>query len=466
MGIQDIYRFIEASFPAHLDAMCEFVRMPSISADGTGIAETAQMVKGLIQDVGGYAELVPTAGHPIVYGELMLGKPKTLMIYGMYDVMPVEGEVWVVPPFGGEIVDLPDVGPSIVSRGIYNTKGPLRGFLNALSAIRQVDELPVNLKFLIEGEEELGSKHLPDFVAQHKDMLNCDAMFFPWFALNRRGRPITYLGAKGMIQCEVVWQGGDWGGPRTKGIHSSYGAWIASPLWKLVHTLASLVGEDEVVRVEGFYDEVRGPTAEDEELLADLEGVFDEATVLEETNVARFKYDSRGAALLRRYLFSPMINIDGLLAGHIGPGVKTVIGHKALAKIDIRLVPDMTLEGTLEKVRDHLQHHGFGDCHLEAVAGYEWSRTSVRAEVVQALHESYRGLGYEPEIWPSIGGSAPFYLFTKELGFPLVMGGLCHGGGAHGPNEYAVVGQLELFEKSMVAFLYQYASAPSGPNDA
>jgi acetylornithine deacetylase/succinyl-diaminopimelate desuccinylase-like protein len=219
-----------------------------------------------------------------------------------------------------------------------------------------------------------------------------------------------------------------------------------------------MVDENESITVDGFYENVSEPSSEDEELLANLDGVFDETMILEENDVARFKYDGlHGTDLLRRYLFSPMINIDGLLAGYTGPGVKTVMGHQAIAKLDIRLIPHMTVEGTLSKVRDHLVRQGFEDVRVEVLGGYEWSRTSVKEEVVQAVHQSYRYHGYSPEIWPYLGGSAPSYLFTKKLGLPLVMGGLCHGGGAHSPNEYAVLDQIEIYEKSIATFLFQYA---------
>lgn len=459
MSLGRVHEVIQANFPAHLEAIQEFIQTPSISHTGDGIAETAERVRGFIEGVGGRAEIVPTEGHPVVYGELMVGKPKTLLIYGMYDVMPVEGEEWVVPPFAGEIAEIPDVGRCLVSRGIYNTKGPLRGFFNVLAAIQEADSLPVNLKFIIEGEEELGSRHLPHFIDEYKEKLVGDAVFFPFFCLNRRGRPVTYLGVKGMIHLELVCQGGDWGGPRSKGIHSSYGAWIASPAWKLVHALASMVDADEIVTIDGFYDAVTGPNAEEEELLTNMEGIFDETAILEESDVTRFKHDDlHGVALLRRYLFTPVININGLLTGHVGAGIKTVIGHKATAKLDIRLVPEMDLQDTLGRVRDHLVRQGFEDVRVENVGGYEWSRTSVKEEAVQALLKSYRYHGYhEHEVWPTIGGSAPFYLFTKQLGLPLVMGGLCHGGNAHSANEYAVLDQIELYEKSIATFLFEYA---------
>ncbi len=458
MALCDIHDALDSGFPAHLEAIREFVRQPSISHTGLGILETAEQVKHLIEQIGGRAEIVPTSGHPVVLGDLMLDRQKTLLVYGMYDVMPVEGEEWIVPPFAADIVELSGLGPCVVGRGIYNTKGPLRGFLNTASTIRDVDSLPVNLKFLIEGEEELGSKHLPEFIDGHTEELTCDAVFFPFYSLNRGGRPVMYLGAKGILAFDLVCEGGKWGGPRSRGIHSSHGAWISSPSWRLVQALSTMVGEVESPTIQSLEAVVKGPSVEDEELLARLEGVFDERAILEENDVSRFRYEDRGIELLRKYLFSPAINIDGLLAGHVGAGPKTVIDHRAVAKLDIRLVPNMTVEDTLTKVRKHLKDHGFDDVAVENASGYDLSRTSVDEEVVQAMLRSYRHHGYQAEIWPYIGGSAPFYLFTRELGLPLVVGGLAHGGGAHGPNEYAVVEHLKLFEKSVATFLFEYAT--------
>lgn len=437
--------------------------MSSISADGTGIAETAETVKGFIENVGGRAEVVSTRGHPIVYGELLVGRPKTLLIYGMYDVQPVAGEEWMVPPFDAAIVELPGLGASIVSRGIHNTKGPLCAFFNALSVMRRVAELPVNLKFVIEGEEEMGSEHLPDFLAEYKDLLTADAVFFPFFCLNSKGKPIIYLGQKGVVKVQLICAGGDWGGPTKGGIHSRNAGWIASPVWRLIHALASMVAPDETIAITGFHDRCKAPTSEDEDLLARLDETFDHNTALAEINAVRFKHSNSGADLVRKYLFSPTLNVNGLIAGHVGDGIKTVLPHKAVAKLDIRLVPDMTVEETLAKLRAHLDRNGYADISIEETPSYGWSRVSVQEEVVQALVQTCHYHGYEPEIWPYLPGSARFCLFTQGLGIPLIMGGLGHGGRAHSPNEYAVVDQIELFEKSMATFLYCYARDSAGP---
>jgi acetylornithine deacetylase/succinyl-diaminopimelate desuccinylase-like protein len=463
-SLDEVHRLIEASYPAHLESIREFLRMPSVSADGTGIRETGEAVKAFIKELGGQAEIVPTAGQPAVYGELSLGKPKTLLVFSSYDVVPAEEEEWIVPPFSAEIVELPDLGRCLVSRGVYDTKAPLRGFFNAVRAIQEVDELPVNLKFIIEGGEEQGSKGLPEFFAEYRDKLACDAALLPFFSLDRRGTPVTRLGTKGIVSLELVCQGGEWGGPQSRGIHSRHGTWISSPVWRLVQALSSMIAEDETAAIEGFYDEVTGPDQDDQELLDRLEQVFDEMKVLEENDVARFMYqDLHGAELLTKHLYLPVINLDGLVAGHTGAGVKNVIGHKATAKVDIRLVPDMTVEATMERVRDHLARHGFDEVQVNVLAGYSWSRTPVKTEVVEALLDTYRYHGYEPEVWPTSAGSGIFYLFTRELGVPLVPGGLCHGGNAHSANEYAVVDQIELFEKSMATFLYHFGGVtPEG----
>ena len=237
------------------------------------------------------------------------------------------------------------------------------------------------------------------------------------------------------------------------------GAWIGSPAWKLIRAMGSMVDDEERITIDGFQDEVTGPSAEDRELLAKLEGVFDETVPLKDNDVARFKYEGlHGAALLEKNLFEPTINVNGIVSGHTGEGGKTVIGHKAIGKMDIRLVPNMTVEATKRKLRDHLARAAYRDVQVDIKGGYPYSRTSVKEPVVQALIESYRHHGYEPEIWPYIGGSGPFYIFREGLGVPLIGGGLCHGGNFHSPNEYAVVAQMELFAKSIASFLYNYAA--------
>lgn len=455
----DLMAYLDAHQPEHLERVRAFVRQPSISADGTGIGAMAELVAASIWEIGGSASIVPTAGHPVVLGRLEAGVPKTLLFYGMYDVQPVEGEDWMVPPFAGEVVDLPDRGPSIVARGAFNSKGPMAGFLNVLGAYRALGERPpVNVTFMIEGEEELGSRHLGAFVESHREVLRADAAYFASFGQDPRGVPTLYLGVKGIIFMELICRGGAWGGPETRMIHGSNAVWVGSPTWRLIQALTSLMGHDEQILIEGFYDEVAALDADEEHLLERMTEVFDERVFLQQNNVQRFKLEGHGETLLRNYLRLPTLNIDGFISGWVGPGSKTVLPHEARARVDIRLVPQMDIDATVNRLRRHLDGLGYADIEIDLWQAYPWAQTPWRSPVVQAMEQAIRDQGVEPYTSPRIGGSAPMYLFSSVLGMPFIMGGLGHGGRAHSPNEYATVEGMRLFERSVAAFLERFAA--------
>ncbi len=458
--MDDLHAHLERHFDAHLDRVRQYVRQPSISGEGRGMDEMAALVAGSIREVGGRVDIVPTPGWPVVHGSIDAGAPKTLLIYGMYDVQPVEGEDWLVPPFDGEVAELPEFGSCLVARGVYNTKGPLAGFFNVVESILAVRKrLPVNLKFVIEGEEELSSPHLPGFIEQHRARLGADATYFPFYCQDRKGKPQLWLGVKGIQYFEVACRGGAWGGPRTRGVHGSNAVWVGSPPWRLLKALSTMMDGDERILVEGFYDDVARPSAEDEELLQKLAQTFDPATELWLWDAERFKYPARGADLLRRYLYDPTLNIDGIWGGYTGPGMKTLLPHEVRVKMDARLVPNMEPARARERILAHFKKIGRDEFEVHFYEGYPPAKTSVREPAVQALVRTFRDLGHEPEIWPHLAGSAPFYLFRRVLNQPFVMGGLGHGGRPHSPNEYATLDGMRLFEKSVAQFLYAFAEA-------
>lgn len=465
MTIDLVHQQIEQDFDEHIERVRTLVRQPSISGDGTGMDETAAMVADLIREAGGEAEIVPTPLFPVVFGEINVGAPKTLLLYGMYDVQPVIGESWSVEdPFGGEIVDLPGFGPSLVNRGVFNSKGPLAHFFNTLESFRAAGvSYPVNIKFMIEGEEELGSPSLPGFVDEYKDRLEADFAFFPFYAQDQNGKPVMYLGVKGILFMELIAQGGDWGGPTTRSIHGSNAVWFDNPAWVLVQALAGMTTPDQKhILLDNFYDDILPPSAEDEELLVQLMDTFTPETELDENDIRRFKYDLAGVDLLRKYLYQPTLNIDGMISGHTAEGSKTLVPYEARAKIDIRMVPNMRPERMLQLVQDHLDKHGFGDkIRIEPYGNqYPPAKTGLAGNPAsQAMAKTYRDLGFEPEIWPHLGGSAPFYLFTERLGIPVVMGGLGHGGRPHSPDEYATLEGMKLCEKSVASLLMNLADA-------
>ncbi len=456
--MDDVLAHLDAHFDAHLDRVRAYVRQPSISGEGTGMVETAEMVRDSIRRLGGTAQIVPTPGWPVVHGEIHVGAPKTLLLYGMYDVQPVEGEDWMVPPFAGDVVDLPDVGPSVVARGVYNTKGPLAGQFNVLESIKAVrGRLPVNVKFVVEGEEELGSRHLPQFIEAYRSRLGADATYFAFYCQDRSGKPMLWLGVKGIQYFEVTCRGGAWGGPRTRGVHGSNAVWVGNPAWRLLQALTTMSDGAEQIKIDGFYDDVVPPSAEDEELLTRLAQTVDFDSELWKWDAGRFKYDAKGADLLRRYLYDPTLNIDGIWGGYTGSGMKTLLPHEVHVKMDVRMVPNMTPERVRERIRAHLKKIGRDDIHVHFHEGYPPAKTSVKEPAVQALIRTLRGMGHEPEIWPHLAGSAPFYLFRQVLGQPFVMGGLGHGGRPHSPNEYATVAGMRQFERSVAQFLFAFA---------
>ncbi len=465
--VERVHRHIDEHWSEHLEAARAFLRQPSISGDGTGMAEMAALVRDKIVGLGGEAAIVPTPLHPVVWGRIDAGKPHTLLYYGMYDVQPVIGEErdWIVDPFGGEIRDLPGFGECVVNRGVTNQKGPLIGFFNALESIRAVEgELPLNIVFMIEGEEELGSRNLPGFVREHRDRLRADAAFFSMYNQDPDGKVVSFLGVKGILFFELICRGGDWGGPAGgRAVHGSNAVWFGSPAWRLVHALSTMITPDQKhILIDGFYDDVASISPHDEALLAGLALTFRPEEELRENEVRRFKYDLAGVDLLKKYLYQPTLNIDGIIGGHTAEGTKTIIPHEARAKVDIRMVPNQEPGRMLDLVRRHLDRHGYGDIEIKFEDAYGWAKTTVDTPPVRALLRTYREFGIEPEVWPHLAGSAPFYLFTDVLQIPFAFGGLGHGGRVHSPNEYATVAGMRDHEKSVATFLYRLAEELGG----
>jgi acetylornithine deacetylase/succinyl-diaminopimelate desuccinylase-like protein len=452
-SIQLVHEQIDKDFPEHLERCRQFLRQKSISATGEGIAETAQRVKEFIEEIGGEVRYCGDQDFPIVFGKVDRGNPKTLIIYGMYDVQPVEEHKWTSPPFGAEIRQLPHFGSCIIARGAVNSKGALAGVFNALRTITQVDRLPVDIIFTIEGEEEIGSPHFEPFIRSHQDELKGIGVADFDFSEDMRKRVSLHLGLKGIVYLDLICRGGRRGGP-TESLHSAASAWISSPVWRLVHALSTLVDETETITIEGFYDRVAPVSQEDMELLEELEATFDERAFLKEMKALSYKHKTRGVELLKRGLYLPMINIDGMHAGHTGKGTKTVLPRSATAKVDIRFGPNMEPEEVIEKFRNHLNRLGYDDIEVIVRDNYTWSKTDVHEEIVQKFIEAYRSHGRNPEIWPMATWAAPYFVFSRILRLPVVSGGLGHGGRQHNPDEYMTVEGLRDFEKFVASFLY------------
>ena len=468
----DVDAFIDAHQAEHLGKLQRWLRQPSVSAQGLGIAEMATLVRDDLRKLGcTESELVPTKGHPGVWAFCDEGAPQTLLVYMMYDVQPVEPAEWRSPPFEAAVVEH-ELGRVLMARGATNQKGPERAFLNALEAIRAVKgKLPVNLMFAVEGEEELGSPHYPELIDKYQArMRKASGVFFPFNSQEPNGKVGMFLGVKGILYFELEARGGAQGGPVRAEIHGSYKAITDSPVWRLVQALGTLTSKDgNTILVPGYYDAIREPTLEEQRLLNGLLPAWtaQEPLVRRSLGVERWIGGMSGQATQLEYLFNTTLNIDGIWAGYTGPGSKTILPHVATAKLDSRLVPNQTPEAALGLIRKHLDSLGFADIVIRQLSGYPPAQSSLAAPLVRAAIGVFNQAGLVPTVAPRLAGSAPYYVFTQRLGLPMVAAGLGHGSGAHAPNEYMVVepkpgsslAGLAAIEKFYVNLLYALAEA-------
>jgi acetylornithine deacetylase/succinyl-diaminopimelate desuccinylase-like protein len=440
----DVYARIDADLPAHVANLQRWVRQRSVSAQNDGIQDMAVLLREDLRKIGfSEVELAPTKGHPGVFGFYDAGASRTLVVYMMYDVQPVEPEGWRVNPFAGEIVDHP-LGKVLMARGATNQKGPERAFLNALeSIIATRGKLPVNLLVVAEGEEELGSLNYPEVIARYADRLRrANGVLFPGNSQGPTGQPTMSLGVKGITYFELEARGDSSRGPRTAEIHGSFKAIVDAPAWRLSQALASLVSKDgNTILVPDYYKSIRQPTDEEQRLINGMldEWTRNEAAFRASMGVSRWIDGLSGRESIMQYLFNTTLNIDGMWSGYSGPGMKTILPHRAVAKLDSRLVPNQTPDEALRLIRAHLDANGFRDIELRKMSGYPPAQTSVSAPLVQAAIGVYNKHGLTPNVVPRLAGSAPYYVFTQTLGLPLVAAGIGYGTGAHAPNEFMVI---------------------------
>ncbi len=437
-----VYRHIDDHLEDHVEQLRRWLKQPSVSAEGRGIEEMATLLRDDLRELGFQeAELAPTDGHPGVFGSYDAGAQRTLLVYMMYDVQPVELDAWSVDPFAAELRDH-ELGQVVMGRGAINQKGPERAFLNAIGSILATEgRLPVNLLIAAEGEEELGSPHYPQVISRYEDRLRkADAVLFPAPRQTATGTAGIRLGVKGIVYFEMEAVGGASGGPTRAPIHSSFKSIVDAPAWRLVQALASLTTPDgNTIRVPGYYDPIREPTLEEQRLVNAMRETWDDTVMQKTYGVEQWTEGMTGERAILHYLYNTTLNIDGIWGGYTGPGTKTVLPHKATAKIDSRLVPNQNPEDALRLIRAHLDREGFSDVVIRKLAGYPPAQTSVEAPVVRTTISVYRKYGVVLSVWPRTGGSAPYYLFTDRLGLPMISAGLGHGGGFHAPDEYLVL---------------------------
>ena len=450
----------------------DWIRQPAIAAENRAMNEGCDTMMRLLRDAGfDSVAKVPTDGHPGVFATLDAGAPRTVGIYFMYDVKQADPSEWSSPPFDAALVDKPGFGKVLVGRGAVNQKGPEATWLAALHAFKGAGrKLPVNLVFVAEGEEEIGSPHFaqivrrPDVLAALK---KCSGVYMPMPMQAPDGAVTINLGAKGAVELELISSAEKWHrGPR-EDLHSSNEARVDSPVWHLVQALATLVGPDgHTPAIEGYADQARPLTPAEKAMIREAAKRENEAAVKQQLGVEHWVHDVDFLESLELVVGRPTVNIEGLVAGYTGPGGKTILPHMAVAKLDLRLVPGMSAAGSLASLKAHLAKRGFADIEVRMTGGYDPTSTDANSALIRAQAAVYRRAGLDPIMWPRLAGSWPGYIFTGEpLRLPAGHFGLGHGSGAHAPNEYYVIESANPKVQGMIGavraqvdYLYELAS--------
>ncbi|MEW6240717.1 MAG: M20/M25/M40 family metallo-hydrolase [Chloroflexota bacterium] len=425
---QKIDAYLESHLDRSLDELKRLVAQPSISAQNLGLTECAALVVDMLRARGFTAQIHSTEGSPVVTAERRGKSDKTLLFYNHYDVQPPEPlELWETPPFEPTLRD-----GKLYGRGVSDDKSHITARLFALDALlAELGELPCNVKFIIEGEEETASVHLKQFILEHKEILKADACVWEFGGVDHRDIPIQYLGLRGICYVELTVD------LLSTDVHSGLGGSIfPNAAWRLIWALNTLKGPDERIRIPGFYDGVRPPSARDRELMAALPDVIEEYK--SRYGVPYFIKGLKGGVDLKiEEVFSPTCTICGLTAGYQGPGPKTVLPARASAKVDFRLIPDQEPKDILKKLRAHLDAEGFSDVKITDLGGDAPARTDPDDPFIQMVVEAAREVyGVPQQIVPLSGGSGPSHPFVHDLGLPVATAGLGYPDNRiHAPNE-------------------------------
>ena len=456
MALDKVFKHIEDNADESIGRCQGLLRQPSVSGDRDEVSKCALKVRDLIRETGADAELIPVEGegNPVVYGTMTNTKaPHTIVAYQMYDTQPVgELDKWTSPPFEAKIVD-----GKIIARGAINSKGILVAELMAMKSLNEIaGEIPVNIIFTFDGEEEVGSWQLRRLIEEHPErMIGAEAMWSPGtFSRENRDTKIT-LGGKGCIDLQLVVD------YRRGPIHSSCAPVVQNPAWRLIWALNSLKGNAGRIAVKGFYNGIEGLQPGDEKLLEKLASSGEDEKMKKQWDVQEFMHGLTGIDLIKAYIFEPTITINGLQSGYVGPAAYTINPGWAKANMDIRLVPGMNADDIWSKVKSHLMENGFNDIEVWLNS---WKANAYRSPsnkgIVSAHKEAIRSMGfYDPLVYPMSGGTSPSMYYTVQ---PLRMVSASAGSDgmpphyAHAPNEWISIEEFITTTKMCAAFLWNY----------
>ncbi|UZF95855.1 M20/M25/M40 family metallo-hydrolase [Bosea sp. NBC_00550] len=477
-----IHAHIEAHIGEHIANIQRLVQQPSVSLEKTGLRECAALLVSNMMAAGfTEAETVDVGDdYPGVWGMVDCGKPTTMLIYGHYDVRPVGTEAWTHPPFSGEAIPFDGFPKVVLGRGAAAQKGPLQAWINAVSSILSVEgALPVNLIFLIEGAELLGSPNYGKLFERYRDRLaQVSALYGPKTAQDASGAVSMTLGYKGLIYLEFVASTQSTGlGPQGGAVHSATSVVVDNPVWRLLHAMASLTDDTgrtiAIPELAAMMAQAK-PIADWERPLLDAmrAGVAGKDPngfipgLAPQFPVKTFKEEVAPADLLQRYMYGPSFNISGLRSGYTGPGTKSfLLPDTATATCDLRVISEVGAQDIIAIIRRHLDSAGFPDITIRVMAAYDWYQTSLESSLIRATLATLDAYDCPRTIWPVQGFGGPWAHFAKLLGIPSLQGGSPgHGARLATSDEFLVVegdgkvASLATIERYYVDLIYAFAA--------
>jgi len=449
MSLEHVYQYIDAHADDSTKDLVRLVNQPSVSAKNEGIEDCAKLVEKMMDEIGLSTKIFKSEkGNPVVYGEKISGKSKTLLFYDHYDVQPPEPlEKWKYEPFSGKIVE-----GKICGRGTSDNKGNTVSRLKAIEVIQKVlGEIPVNIRFFVEGEEEIGSPNLEPVVKKYKDHFSADGCIWEFGGTDRTGRPTLYLGLKGILSVELKAKAA------SKDVHSANAPLIPNPAWRIVWALNYLKSSNEQILIDDFYEDVLPPSKEEIECLKQIP--FEEKETKEELGLKHFLDNKKGLEALEALLYQPSCTINGLLSGYTGKGSKTVLPNEAMAKLDFRLVPNQNPNKIHAKLVKHLRKHGFGDLEIIKHGSNEPAKTPIDHPFTKLVAKTAEKVyGKKAVIYPLSAGSGPMHWFRNYLDIPVISVGCSHPeANTHAPNENLRVESFVKGTKFMASLICDFA---------
>jgi acetylornithine deacetylase/succinyl-diaminopimelate desuccinylase-like protein len=427
------------------------IRQPSVSAKNEGLEECARLVAKIMKNAGIKSEILYLGKGipPVVYGEVKSKQnpAKTILFYNHYDVQPAEPfELWNDKPFSGKVK-----GNKIFGRGSADDKGELITRIKAVESYLKVHgDVPCNVKFLVEGEEEIGSMHIEKYLQKYKTKLTCDGVIWEFGYVDQKNRPIISLGMKGLLYVELSVT------ESARDAHSSLAVLIKNPAWRLLEALKTLRNSNGKILIKDWYEEVDSFTKEETDLIRSEP--FDEVSFKKEYRVKHFVANKKGIEAKKALVGEPTCNIAGLVSGYIGTGAKTVLPAKALVKIDFRLVPKMNPKKQLARLKQHLRSNGFGDVKVKMIHGEAASRTKISDPFVAQVEDAANKSFGKSIISVSSAGTGPMHSFAKVLNAPCIsIGSTYIFSRIHSPNEFARIDLLKKTTKCICLIMDKFA---------